>query len=65
MIVTHGQADTFRAGVVADLDAIRQAHLDGRPESTHWDDCHLAHPHCAIAALLTEVQRLHDQEGQT
>ena len=45
---------------MADLDAIRAAHLDGRPDSTHWGDCHLAHPHCAIAVLLAEVERLRD-----
>ena len=46
---------------MADLDAIRAAHLDGRPDSTHWGECHLAHPHCAIAVLLAEVERLQGQ----
>ena len=43
-----------------DLNSIRSAHLDGRPDSTHWGECHLAHPHCAIAALLSEVKQLQD-----
>ena len=46
---------------MADLDAIRAAHLDGRPDSTHWGDCHLAHPRCAILALAHEVHRLRDE----
>ena len=41
-------------------EEIRTAHLDGRPDAAHWGDCHLTHPHCAIAALLAEVARLRD-----
>lgn len=47
-----------------DLDAIQSAHLDDVRESTHWSDCHLTHPLCAIAALLEEVRRLRrDQDA--
>ena len=52
--------DEVGGGVDADeLAAIRDAHRDDR-ESTHWGDCHLFHPRCAVWVLADEVERWRD-----
>ena len=52
--------DEVGDGVDADeLAAIRDAHRDDR-ESTHWGDCHLFHPRCAVWVLADEVERWRD-----
>ena len=44
-----------------DVADIIEAHASHGRESTHWEDCHLAHPRCAILALAHEVHRLRDE----
>ncbi len=42
-----------------DIDRIEEAYRESRA-STHWGDCHLSHPKCAVAVLVREVRRLRD-----